>query len=78
MIKRIAAAIAQRIRRSSPMEQMLQARAAAVSGMSGAAGVAVNETTAMNFAAVYASVRIIAETKASLPLQVYEMKAGGR
>ena len=78
MIKRIAAAIAQRIRRSSPMEQMLQARAAAVSGMSGAAGVAVNETTAMNFAAVYASVRIIAETKASLPLQVYEMQAGGR
>jgi HK97 family phage portal protein len=35
-------------------------------------GVTVNEDTAMNFSAVYACVRIISETIASLPLMVYK------
>lgn len=77
-IRRVAAAIAQRLLRSTPLDQMLQARAAAIGGINSAAGVTVNETTAMNLAAVFASVRIIAETKASLPFEVFEVTAGGR
>lgn len=38
----------------------------------------VNERTAMQTTAVYACVRILAETVASLPLHVYEYKDGGK
>ncbi len=41
-------------------------------------GVEVTETTAMNFSAFYASVRVISETKASLPLQMFERTSNGR
>lgn len=37
----------------------------------------VTEDTAMRFSAVYAAIRIIAETVASLPIKVFERKAGG-
>lgn len=42
------------------------------------AGKTVNERTAMQITAVYACVRIIAETIASLPLHVYEYTASGK
>ncbi|EOS27167.1 HK97 family phage portal protein [Lachnospiraceae bacterium 3-1] len=41
-------------------------------------GKPVNERTAMQTTAVYACVRILAETVASLPLHVYEYKDGGK
>lgn len=41
-------------------------------------GKAVNEHTAMQNSAVYACVRILAESIASLPLHVYQYKNGGR
>ncbi len=41
-------------------------------------GKPVNEKTAMQTTAVYACVRILAETVASLPLHVYEYKDGGK
>lgn len=44
----------------------------ALGGQPTHAGVRVNETTAMQSAAVYACVRILAETIASLPFPVYE------
>lgn len=41
------------------------------------AGVAVTEQTAMRFVAVFACIRILSETPASLPLHVYKRLAGG-
>ena len=41
-------------------------------------GKVVNEFTAMQMSAVYACVRILAESIASLPLHVYEYKDGGK
>lgn len=41
-------------------------------------GKPVNERTAMQTTAVYACVRILAETVASLPIHVYEYKDGGK
>ena len=43
-----------------------------------AAGKVVNETTAMQTTAVYACVRILAESIASLPLHVYRYEGGGK
>ena len=43
-----------------------------------AAGKAVNERTAMQTTAVYACVRILAESIAGLPLHVYEYKGQGK
>lgn len=43
-----------------------------------AAGVQVNESKALQVAAVYACVRVLAETVASLPLPVYRRSADGR
>ncbi|WP_010498532.1 phage portal protein [Paenibacillus elgii] len=41
-------------------------------------GVTVTETTAMRFATVYACVRVLAETLASLPIFVYRQQNSGR
>lgn len=46
-------------------------------GQSSASGMAVNEETAYNAAAVYSCVRVIAETVGSLPLNVYERLPNG-
>lgn len=62
---------------SSPMQQMLAARAALMNGKT-ASAIVVNESTALKFSAVFASIRIIAETKASLPIHVYERLKGGK
>lgn len=43
-----------------------------------AAGVSVNESNALQVAAVYACVRVLAETLASLPLPLYRRGAGGQ
>ncbi|MDP3058768.1 MAG: phage portal protein, partial [bacterium] len=43
-----------------------------------ASGKTVNERTAMQTTAVYACVRILAETVASLPLHTYKHTAGGK
>ena len=43
-----------------------------------AAGKAVNERTAMQTTAVYACVRILAESIAGLPLRVYKYKGQGK
>ncbi len=43
------------------------------------AGIPVNENAALNYAAVYACIRVLSETLASLPLIVYrELPGGGR
>lgn len=49
----------------------------ALGGGKAASGVTVNESTAMRCTAVYAAVRILAETIASLPLPVYRRLPGG-
>src|SRR6056297_2515937 len=50
-----------------------------IGGSQSISGVKVTEENAMTFSAVYAAVRIIAETIASLPLNVYrEMPDGGK
>ena len=41
-------------------------------------GKSVNEMTAMQTTAVYACVRILSEAVASLPIQVYRYKDGGK
>ncbi|MDR2743934.1 MAG: phage portal protein [Desulfovibrio sp.] len=46
-------------------------------GSSSSAGTFVSENTAMQTAAVYACVRVISETIASLPLHVYRNETGG-
>ncbi len=43
-----------------------------------AAGELVNEQTALQIVTVYACVRVIAESVASLPLKLYELLASGR
>jgi len=49
------------------------------SGPPSHAGVNVNESNAINYSAVYACVRVIAETVASLPLHVYQrIPSGGK
>ena len=50
-----------------------------IGGSQSISGVKVTEENAMTFSAVYAAVRIIAETIASLPLNVYrELPDGGK
>lgn len=49
----------------------------ALGGQETSAGVRVNEATAMQSTAVYACVRILSETLASLPLPVYQRLEGG-
>ena len=50
---------------------------ARLDGTQSAAGVHVNEATAMRVAAVYSSVRVIAETIGSLPLNMHRRRADG-
>lgn len=50
----------------------------AMGGSKSLTGVNVNETTAMNLSAVYACIRIISETIASLPLNVYKRLPKGK
>lgn len=47
------------------------------SGVSTLAGVNVNETTASKLAVVYASIRVLSETRGSLPLHVYRKRKSG-
>lgn len=50
-----------------------------VGGGKAVTGINVNETTALNYSAVFGCVRILAETVASLPLPVYRrLKGGGK
>ena len=45
----------------------------------GTAGISVNERTALNFSAVWACVRLISETEATLPFPVYQrLESGGK
>lgn len=50
---------------------------AAIRGTQSAAGIAVNDDIAMRVAAVYACVRVIAETVGSLPLNMYQRRGDG-
>lgn len=60
--------------RTSFFSGLLKERAAVIrSGVTGSAGVDVNEKTALRFAAVFASIRVISETKGSLPIEVFEV-----
>ncbi len=63
------------LRQDTVMSQMLDARRSLMSG-GGSVTIPVNEKTAMRFSAVFASVRIISETKASLPIDVFERTSG--
>ncbi|WP_426994461.1 phage portal protein [Methylomonas sp. CM2] len=47
-------------------------------GINAAAGVSVNDTSAMSISAVYACVALIGGTVASIPLQIYERQNGAR
>lgn len=78
MLKRIAAAIGRRLLRSGFLDEALAARSAAVRGANLHSGIKVDEKTAFRFSAVYASIRTIAETKASLPAHVYEATPDGK
>ena len=49
-----------------------------LSGSRVAAGVTVNETTALQYSAVYAAVRLLSESVASLPLHTYERLETGK
>lgn len=61
--------------RSSLWQQALRMRGAG--GGAAVAGVQVNERTAMNLAAVFCSVRTLADAKALLPIDVYERRGTG-
>ena len=56
-------------------EQLLQARLPGIPNTM--SSIAVNEQTALRYAAVYACVRCIAETKGSLPYEVIQVSKGG-
>jgi HK97 family phage portal protein len=58
---------------ANPQQWLIEA----LGGGKAASGVAVNETTAMKSTVVFACVRILAETIASLPLPVYRRLQGG-
>jgi HK97 family phage portal protein len=59
--------------RSSALDRLIYR----LEGTQSAAGVTVNEITAMRVAAVYAAVRVIAETIGSLPLNMYRRRDDG-
>ena len=63
--------------RSTPFQQMLSARASLLNSHGSYTGMTVNENTALRLAAVYSSIRIIAETIGSLPVQVFEVNQDG-
>lgn len=46
-------------------------------GRATSSGIDVNETSALNFAAVYACIRVISESVAQIPLKVYERTPNG-
>lgn len=62
--------------RATVSQQLYAARAAGL-GAGTHAGVTVNSESALRLAAVYSSIRIIAETIGSLPVQVFERNADG-
>lgn len=74
MLRRFGRWIAKRL---SPMQELLQSRSMYLHGGT-AAKVTVNERTALSLAAFFACVKVIAETKASLPIHVYEYSKDGR
>lgn len=59
-----------------PFREYLRQRAAGF-GQVTAANIAVNEDSALRFAAVFASVRVISESKAALPIKVFEVSPTG-
>ena len=63
--------------RSTPFEQLISSR---VPGgfPNTAAKVTVTEQSALRYAAIYACIRCISETKGSLPLEMFEMDRSGR
>jgi len=63
--------------RASPKNSLLGSTYSFFFG-STSSGKSVNERTAMQTTAVYACVRILAETIASLPLHIYKYTAGGK
>lgn len=75
-IGRIAASIRQWL--GIPIDLTDDAAWAAVAGTGGPAGVSVTATTAMQVSAVWACVRLISETIATLPLGIYERTSSGK
>lgn len=75
MFERTLQWFSNRFQKRSLMSDMLDARRSISQG-GGPVSIPVTEKTAIKFSAVFASVRIIAETKASLPIDVYERKTG--
>lgn len=59
------------------MQELLASRSMYLHGGT-ASKVNVNERTALSLAAFFACIKVIAETKASLPIHVYEYSANGR
>ena len=49
-----------------------------LTGGKSASGISVNETSALSYSAVYASVRLLSESVASLPLHTYERLTDGK
>ena len=75
MLRRTIDWLSGKLAKRSLMSQLLDARRSLAAGGS-AVNIPVTERTAIKFSAVFASVRIIAETKASLPIDVFERKPG--
>lgn len=65
-----------RLFRSTPFEMLLQSRAYSLRGTT-AAKVQVNEQTALRYSAVFACIRVYAETIGALPMEVFEIKKSG-
>lgn len=65
------------MRRKSAGQTALDRLIMRLEGTNSAAGIHVNEQTAMRVAAVYACVRVIAETIGALPLNMYRRRADG-
>ncbi len=74
MLKRLGKMLAGLTHRAIPLSTLRQS---GIYGPTGA-GVTVNETTALRFSAVFASIRVIAETRGSLPIHVFERKKSGK
>jgi len=74
MLARLGRWIAKRL---SPMQEMISWRAMSLAGATHSK-VSVNERAALGLAAFFACIKVIAETKASLPIHVYEYSADGR
>ena len=73
----VRAGLKQLEKRGTPFDNMLAQRYLAMHLNQGPANVKVTEDNALTFAAVFASVRILSESKATLPIKIHERNPDG-